>query len=34
MNINDGLGIVNTQLGKGSELDIFNANLLDFERLN
>jgi hypothetical protein len=34
MNINDGLGIMNTQLGKGSALDIFNAKLLDFERLN
>ncbi|TDP71061.1 LysM peptidoglycan-binding domain-containing protein [Roseateles toxinivorans] len=33
-NINDGLGIMNTQLGKGRALDIFNANLLDFERLN
>ena len=34
MNINNGLGIMNTQLGKGTALDIFNANLLDFERLN
>jgi hypothetical protein len=34
MNINSGLGIMNTQLGKGRGLDIFNANLLDFERLN
>ncbi len=34
MNINEGLGIMNTQIGKGAALDIFNDNLLRFERLN
>ncbi|MBB5020623.1 hypothetical protein HNQ59_003948 [Chitinivorax tropicus] len=34
MSINNGVGIMNTQIGKGAALNIFNSNLLDFERLN
>ena len=33
LEINNGLGIMNTQLGRGTALDIFNDNLIYFEKL-
>lgn len=33
LHINNGLGVVNTGLGRGDALNLFNSNLLKFEQL-